>query len=91
LLTSYFNEPWALALFHDRFDVFAESLTKSITHNPVQEIQEILDELQLKQGELTADDLDAQYTKFDQSHRRPKWDESVFRYLLQTGIFETYP
>ncbi|KAI8904485.1 hypothetical protein EDD86DRAFT_271972 [Gorgonomyces haynaldii] len=76
----YFEEPWALALFHDRFPLFLETLDTKTTGT-----KEILDLLSLGgKGE----DL---YDKFDQSQDRHLFDKQTFRFLLETQVFSTYP
>lgn len=89
----YFNEPWALALFHDRFDTFIEELTNSITgttQNPVKEINDLLLEISAKQSELATEHIEEVYSAFDKACCRAKWDQEIFGYLTKTGIFGKY-
>jgi hypothetical protein len=81
----FFQEPWALSLFHDRFPTFLELLKENlIVSKQSQDIAEILSEINNKQNDVL-------YEKFDKSEGRLLWDQKVFKYLLETEIFKSYP
>lgn len=86
---SFFEEPWALCLFHDRFPDFLEALeTENLGSNKSEDIQLLLDELSINQDHAN---IDALYEKFDKSNERSKWDQAVFKFLLETEVFKTFP
>lgn len=85
----FFQEPWALSLFHDRFPTFLDNLAADFLNdsNQTPDIKEILDELSNNKNV----NLEELYDKFDRGEGRQQWDQNVFKYLLETEVFKSYP
>ncbi|KAI8895920.1 hypothetical protein BC833DRAFT_599595 [Globomyces pollinis-pini] len=85
----FFNETWALCLFHDRFPAFIQ---KSRADGLVleNETTKIMVELRKNHKKMNERDLEAIYDRFDQSPDREEWNKSVFDYLLKTQVFKQW-
>jgi hypothetical protein len=78
----------ALCLFHDRFPAFLESLeTDHLETGKSEDVAAILEQLKVNPQQ----NLEEVYQKFDSSEGRIEWDQSVFKFLLETEVFKSYP
>ncbi|KAJ3321607.1 hypothetical protein HDV06_004022 [Boothiomyces sp. JEL0866] len=84
----FFNENWALCMFHDRFPEFIlASRTAGLLLEETSKIMSDLDQ----EKKLTEKKIQKYYNRFDKSADRQVWNDSVFEFMMNTRIFKTYP
>ncbi|KAJ3314054.1 hypothetical protein HDV04_001085 [Boothiomyces sp. JEL0838] len=84
----FFNENWALCMFHDRFAGFV--LDSRAAGLQLEETAKLVSDL-LQETKLTEKKIQKYYNKFDRSADRQVWNDSVFEFMMNTRIFKTYP
>ena len=78
----YFEQPWALALFHDRLPDLLENLKIMSVNQATENIKQIMH---------SQEDPDDKYAKFDRSPERAEWDKQVYGFFRQTEVFQAFP
>ncbi|KAJ3275094.1 hypothetical protein HDV01_001233 [Terramyces sp. JEL0728] len=84
----FFNETWALCMFHDRFPEFI--ISSRTAGLQLEETAKLAEELS-QEKKMTEKKIQKYYSKFDKSADRQVWNESVFEFMMNTRIFKTYP
>lgn len=105
-LFRFFQETWALVMFHDRFPTFVSNLLEESIQKD--DIKDIVDDLANQTKEVLLIvfiykspnfnpfyplfiQVDEMYEKFDKTLARDEMNQSVFDYLMTTNVFQSYP
>ncbi|KAI8813635.1 hypothetical protein BJ742DRAFT_704764 [Cladochytrium replicatum] len=93
----FLSEPWALPLYNDRFQLFAQyyrqAMLSKVGDREVEELRQTIINVLGKYGpKIPDDERIALYNKFDLSIERRYWDENIFFFVFAGGdFFKTFP
>ncbi|KND05075.1 uncharacterized protein SPPG_00750 [Spizellomyces punctatus DAOM BR117] len=94
---SYLNEPWALPLYYDQFPECLREIRQellNLRYKEGDEIGEVVETL-AEHAEARTDVPDEErknlYKAFDNAPGRKSFDDRIFKYLLETQIYNSYP
>ena len=90
----FFNETWALPIFHDTFQSFIKDMRQQVVSHYAKETTPLIDEIRdkLLNEELIPENQKLQlYKSFDSSKARKGFDDKAFTYLISTGAFDSFP
>ncbi|KAJ3052486.1 hypothetical protein HK097_006189 [Rhizophlyctis rosea] len=90
----FLNQPWALPLYHPRFEEFTKQVREQMLTVPDEEMEEIVESLKVRAKDkslISEEEKKDLYQAFDISGSRKAFDKRVFDFLMECDLYESFP